>query len=68
MTVKEELHRLVDTLGDEDACEALDYLQWLLAGREGLTDEEIARVHAGEAEIERGEYITLDDLQRQFRA
>lgn len=60
MTTKEELHKLVDNLGDEDASEALDYLRRLTeVESESLTDDERRRVQAGEAQIERGEYITL---------
>lgn len=66
MAVKEELHRLVDALEEEDAHEALDYVRWLLEDSETLTDEEIARVEAGKAQMERGEYITLEDLRRQL--
>jgi hypothetical protein len=32
---------------------------------EPLTDEELARVEAGEAELRRGESITLEDLKQQ---
>jgi hypothetical protein len=30
-----------------------------------LTDEEVARVRAGEDEIERGDYTTLEELRRE---
>lgn len=66
MAVKEELHRLVDVLEEEDAHEALDYVRWLLEDSETLTDEEIARVEAGKAQMERGEYVTLEELRRQL--
>lgn len=66
MAVKEELHRLVDVLDEEDAHEALDYVRWLLEETETLTDEEMARVEAGKAQIGRGEYVTLEELRRQL--
>ena len=31
-----------------------------------LTDEELARVETGEAEIRRGEFVTLDDLRHRL--
>lgn len=66
MTVKEELHQLVDRLDTEDAGEALDYLQWLLSESETLTDEELALEREGAAEIARGDYVTLDALRREL--
>ena len=66
MSLKQELHRLVDLLEHDDEESALDYLQWLLADEDTLTDEERAAVQDGEAEIERGEYVTLDDLIRSL--
>ena len=66
MTVKEQLHQLVDQLPDADAEEALDYLLWLLAEEDTLTDEELALVELGEAEIARGHYVRLEDLKRDL--
>jgi predicted transcriptional regulator len=63
MTVKEELHHLVDLLGEETAKEALDYLRWLAADSETLSEDELAAVSRGEQEIARGEYVTLTDLR-----
>ena len=65
MTVKEELRALVETMPDEHAAEVLDYARWLAADTDTLTEEEMEEVRAGEAELARGEYVTLDDvLQR----
>ncbi|HEY8490045.1 MAG TPA: hypothetical protein VIO14_03535 [Dehalococcoidia bacterium] len=68
MTVKEELHRLVDQLPDPEAEDALEYLRWLLSEEEVLTPEEMDRVKAGEAELARGDSTTLDDLKRRLGA
>lgn len=62
MSIKHELHRLVDLLEEDDEESALDYLRWLLADEDLLTDDERAAVGLGEAELARGEYVTLDDL------
>jgi len=62
MSMKQELHRLVDLLDDGDEESAREYLQWLLDDEDALTDEEANSVKEGEAEIARGEYITLDEL------
>lgn len=67
VTVKDELHQLIDNLDEQTAEEALDYLRWLISDdEEELTDEEYARVLAGEAAIARGEYVTLDELKRSL--
>ncbi|MBI3980050.1 MAG: hypothetical protein HY331_17900 [Chloroflexi bacterium] len=68
MTIREELHHLVDVLDEEDAREALEYIRWLLEESETLTDAEMERVREGEAQINRGEYVTLDELQRELRS
>jgi predicted transcriptional regulator len=68
MSIKPELHRLIDELDQEDEPAVLDYLRWLLADEDWLTDEERMAVEEGEAEIARGEYITLDDLIRSLRS
>jgi len=67
MTVKDELLELVDQLDEEAVGELLEYAQWLAAEEdEPLTGEELARVETGEAELRRGESITLDDLKRRL--
>jgi predicted transcriptional regulator len=66
MTIKEELHSLVDSLEDVDAKEALDYLRWLASDSETLTEEELAAVREGEAQAARGEYATLAELHRMY--
>ena len=66
MTVKQELHHLVELLPDPDAAEALDYVRWLLADGDTLSDEEIEEARLGSEEIARGEYVTLDQLKREL--
>jgi hypothetical protein len=67
MTTKDDLHQLVDQLDEAAADELLEYARWLAAEEdEPLTDEDRARVEAGEAEIRRSDYVTLDDLKRRL--
>jgi hypothetical protein len=67
MTTKDHLHQLVDQLDEAAADELLDYARWLAAEEdEPLTDEERKRVEDGEAEIRRGDYVTLEDLKRRL--
>ncbi len=62
MTVREELHNLVDRLGEDDIEEVLDFVQWLLRPTETLTADELERVRRGEEQIARGEVVRLADL------
>jgi hypothetical protein len=66
MTIREELHQLVDGLPEEDAAEALDYVRWLIAETDELTPGELAAVEAAEARMARREYTTLSDLRHQL--
>lgn len=61
MTVKDDLHHLVDQLDEAAADELLEYARWLIAEEdEPLSDEERARVEAGEGEIRRGDHVRLE--------
>ena len=64
MTTKDRLHDLVDQLPPAEEAEVLDYLEWLLAPEDSLTDEELAMVRDGEAEISAGNFLTLSELKR----
>ena len=67
MTVKDDLHHLVDQLDESAADELLEYARWLSAEEdEPLGDDERARVEAGETELHRGDYVTLEDLKRRL--
>ena len=62
MSQKQEIHRLVDLLEESDKESALEYLQWLLLDEDVLTEQERLAVKEGEAQIARGEYITLEEF------
>ena len=66
MTIKEQVHALVEQLPESDAVAALDYLQWLLSDEDELTPDEWEAVRLGEAEIARGDYVTLEELKRDL--
>lgn len=66
-STKERLHQMVDQLPEDAAGELLEYADWLTRDvDEPLSAEERVRVEAGEAEIARGEYSTLDELRRRL--
>ena len=65
-TTKEQLIELVRALDEGGAAEMLDYVRWFLSEEDdALTHEEHAEVERAEAEMARGDYVTLDTLERQ---
>ncbi len=69
MTVKEELHRLVDELPELHAYELQGYLRELNATQvddEPLTAEDHQAIARGEADLEAGRAVKLDDLKREL--
>lgn len=66
MSVRQDLHDLLDELDDDDAEEVLDYVRWLLADEDALMPEELARAREGAERIARGEYVTLEELKRDL--
>jgi hypothetical protein len=76
MTIKDDLHHLVDELDDDAAREAIARLQDLLLPRvlreapiddEPETDEERMAVAEAEAAIARGDVIRDEDLEGELR-
>jgi hypothetical protein len=76
VTVKDDLHHLVDELDDAAASEALLLLQDLRLPRvlreapiddEPETEEERSAVAEAEAAIARGDVIRDEDLERELR-
>jgi hypothetical protein len=68
MGANEELHNLVDMLPESDWPLASRFLHFLAegGGDPPLSDEDWAAVREGEAEIARGEFVTLDDMKREL--
>ncbi len=58
---------LVEELNEDAVGELIEYAQWLSADEdEPLTDDQLARVEAGEAEIRRGDFVPLEDVRRRL--
>jgi predicted transcriptional regulator len=67
MTTRDELLHLIDALSEDALDELRDYAHWLAEEEdEPLTADELDRVREGEAEIARGEYVTLEELRRKL--
>lgn len=68
MTTKEEIHRLVEALGEDDARTALDYIRALgqeaVEEDEALPPEELAAIHEELNAMRQGNYVTLEEYER----
>ena len=65
MSVKEELHRLVDILPEDEATRLLRDLQDEMDS-ELLTPQDLAAVERGREDIRAGRSITLIDLKQKY--
>jgi hypothetical protein len=78
MTTKERLHQVVDSLSEQEAADALDYIvsrgRDPLARRldeaplddEPLTDEDIDALREMREDAAAGRLVSLDDLRREL--
>jgi hypothetical protein len=64
MTVRENVHQIVDTLPDERLEDVLDYLAELSEPDESLSAETRAAIEEGLDDIRNGRTITLEDYRR----
>ncbi|HET9320833.1 MAG TPA: hypothetical protein VFO27_13695 [Bryobacteraceae bacterium] len=67
MNAKEDLHRLVDQLADseiETARQTLERLN-IAVDDDPVSPEELAEIEEGSAQIDRGEYLTLEEFKRK---
>lgn len=66
MTAKEALRERIDDLTEEEAEEWLARMEWESTEFDELTDEEMADVLAGRAEIQAGNSIDGEELFRKL--
>jgi hypothetical protein len=64
MTVRENVHQLVDTLPEERLADVLDYLTELQDGDEPLSSETKAAIEEGLEDLRHGRTITLEEYRR----
>lgn len=65
LTAKEALVNAIMAMTDDEAEDLLDYLE-LQADPGDLTEEEHKRILTIDAEVERGEYVTLEELKAEY--
>jgi hypothetical protein len=64
MTVRENVHQLVDTLPEDRLNDVLDYLEELGEPDEALSVETQAAIEEGLDDIRNGRTITLEEYRR----
>jgi len=67
---KEQLHDLIEALPETETLAAKRFLEFLLHLREAeeyFSPEDLAEIEEGFAQIRRGEYVTLDDLEKELK-
>ena len=68
MTVRDNVHQLVDTLPEERLADVLNYLAELQDGEEPLSSETEAAIEEGLDDPRHGRLITLEEYRRTRRA
>jgi predicted transcriptional regulator len=61
MSVRDNVHQLIDTLPEDRLADVLDYLAELRDGEEPLSPETAAAVEEGLRDLEQGRTITLEE-------
>jgi hypothetical protein len=64
MTVRENVHHLVDTLPEDRLADVLDFLSELDDDDDTLTPEEEAALERAEEDFRQGRTVTLEEFKR----
>ncbi len=68
MTVREELHRILDELPEEELADVRQFIDDLKAGSEGeepLDSETLAAIQEGLEDIKAGRTVSWDQVKRE---
>ena len=63
MTSREELHRIIDSLADEQIADVRQYIEEL-RGEEPLSEETLAAIREGLDDIEHGRIVDVQEYRR----
>mgnify|MGYP001586762034 CR=1 FL=1 len=61
---KQELEKVVGQLSEDESRILLRFAEWLLDQEEQLTEKEIAILHRGERQIQKGDFVWWRDVKR----
>jgi predicted transcriptional regulator len=63
MTTREELHKLIDTLADDQIAEVRQYINELRGG-ESISEETLKAIHEGLNDIDHGRVMDVQEYRR----
>jgi rubrerythrin len=63
-TTKDELKNLIEELSEEESRLLFKFTRWLVEQGDELTEQELALLHQGEQQFEKGEYAWWRDVKR----
>lgn len=63
MTAREELHKIIDSLGDDQISEVQQYIEEL-RGEETLSEQTLAAIREGLDDIEHGRVMDVQEYRR----
>jgi predicted transcriptional regulator len=63
MTIREELHKLIDTLADDQIAELRQYVDEL-RGEESLSDDTLGAIREGLKDVEHGRVMDVQEYRR----
>lgn len=68
MTLRKDLYHLVDQLADSELEKARRLLEILKrdVDNDPISEEEMAEIERGAEQVERGEFVTLDELKQDL--
>ena len=64
MTVRENVHQLIDKLPEDQLADVLDYLADLQDDGDSMSAETLAAIEEGLEDVREGRTISLDDYRR----
>ncbi|MGE7663001.1 hypothetical protein ACQKL6_15055 [Peribacillus sp. NPDC097197] len=63
---REELHKMIEHLGDDTLLKAWDFVKLLLTKNSGYTLEELKKISESRESIRLGNHITLDEVLKRI--
>jgi predicted transcriptional regulator len=66
MTIREQVHSLVNQLTEDDLRHVREFIEELNTGSEALSQETLSAIEEGLVDLQAGRTISLEDLERKY--
>jgi len=66
MSIREQLHSLVDQLSEDDLRHVREFIEELNAEAEPLSQETLVAIEEGLRDLQAGRTISLEELERKY--